>query len=70
MLLTSLWLHLEVGGENDPPVGNQLSKLISVTFDRHLNATCPNLLRQIYELDASPHGRDAGILEPDSEFGG
>src|SRR5436190_9297287 len=70
MVLTLLWLHLEVGGENDPPLGNQLSKLMSVTFDSHLNAARLNVFRQTHDLDASPHGRDARMLEPNAEFGG
>ena len=67
MLLTSLRLHLEVGGENVPPLGNQPPKIVPVTFDRHLNATRVNILRPTHKLDASPYGRDAGVLEPNSE---
>jgi len=70
MLLTLLWLHLEIGGENDPALGNQLSKLVSVTFDRYLNAARLNVLRQIHKLHPSPHGSDAGMLEPNPESGG
>jgi hypothetical protein len=70
MVLTFLWHHLKVGGENVPPRGNQLSKIISVTCDSHLNAARLNVLRQIHKLDASPHGRDAWVLEPNPEFSG
>jgi len=70
MVVALLWHHLEVGGENDPALGNQLSKLMSITFDRHLNAARLNVFRQTHDLDASPHGRDAGVLEPNAEFSG
>jgi hypothetical protein len=64
------WLHLEVGGEDVPPLGNQPSKVGTIAFHRHINATRVNILRRVYKLDASPHGRDARILKPDSESGG
>jgi len=70
MVLALLWHHLKVGGENVPAHCNQPSKLMSVTFDRHLNATRVNVFRQTHNLDASPHGRDARMLEPNPEFGG
>ena len=70
MILALFWLHLEVGGENDPALGNQLSKFMSITFDSHLNAARLNVFRQTHKLDASPHGRDAGVLEPNPEFSG
>jgi hypothetical protein len=43
---------------------------MAVTFDRHLKATRLNVLRRVYKLDASPNGRDLGILEPNLDFGG
>jgi hypothetical protein len=64
------WLHLEVGGENVLALRNQLPKVVSIAFHGHLNATRLNILRPTHQLDASPHGRDAGILEPNPEFGG
>jgi len=64
MVLALLWHHLKVGGENVPAHCNQPSKLMSVTFDPHLNATRLNVFWQIHKLDASPHGIDAGMLEP------
>ena len=67
MALALLWLHLELGGENIPPLRNQSPKIVPVTFDRHLNATRVNILRPTHKLDASPYGRDAGILEPNPE---
>jgi len=65
-----LWLHLEVGGEDVLALGNQSAKVGAIAFDSHLNATRLNVLRLVYELDASPHGRDVGILEPNPELGG
>jgi hypothetical protein len=70
MVFVFLWLHLEVGGENVPPLGNQPPKIVPVTFDSHLNASRLNVLRQIHELDASPYGSDTGMLEPNPESGG
>jgi len=61
---------LEEGGKDVGPLGNQPSKIVPVSFDSHLNATRLNVLRQIYELDTSPHGLDARILEPNPEFRG
>src|SRR5579864_6652724 len=65
-----LWLHLEVRGENVPALGDQLPKVGAIAFDRHLDAVSLDVLRPTQELDASPHRRDAGILEPNPEFGG
>ena len=65
-----LWLHLEIGGEDVLALGNQPQKIVPISFNRHLNATRLNLLRPAHNLDTSPHGRDAGILEPNPEFGG
>ena len=69
MPLAFLRLHLEVGGEDVLALLNQSAKVGAVAFDGHLNAICLNVL-PIYELDASPHGRDMRILEPNPESGG
>ena len=61
---------MKVGGEDVLALGNQSAKIATVSFNRHLNATLLNVLRPIYKLEASPHGRDARILEPNPEFGG
>ena len=70
MLLTFLWLHLEVGGEDVLALRNQLPKVGAITFHRHLDATRINLLRPTHNLGDSPNGRDLWILQPHSEFGG
>jgi len=36
-----LCLHLEVGGENVLPVGNQLPKVVPIAFHRHLKCNPP-----------------------------
>jgi hypothetical protein len=56
--------------EDVPPLGNQPQKIVPISFNSHLNATRLNLLRPAHNLDTSPHGRDADILEPNPEFGG
>jgi hypothetical protein len=65
-----LWLHLEVGGENVLTLRNQLPKIVSIAFNSHLNAIPLDVLRPAYDLDASPYGRDARILQPNLELGG
>jgi hypothetical protein len=70
MILAFPWLHLEVRRENVSALGNQLTEVGAIAFNRHLDATRIDVLRPFHNLDASPHGRDARILEPDSELGG
>ena len=70
MILALLWLHLEVGGEDVPPLGNQPPKVVPIAFDGHIKATRVNILRRVYKLDATPHRRDFGVLEPNPESGG
>jgi hypothetical protein len=65
-----LWLHLEVGGEDVLPLRDQQAKVGAVSFDGHLDATRVDVLRPTHKFDASPHWRDAQILEPNTEFGG
>jgi hypothetical protein len=45
-------------------------KVGAIACGSHIKATRPNLLWPTRKLDASPHRRDAGILEPDPEVGG
>jgi hypothetical protein len=50
-----------------------MSRRLAINWRRclhsHLKATRLDVLRLTHKLDASPHGRDARILEPNSESG-
>jgi hypothetical protein len=70
VVVVFVWLHLEVGGENVPALGNQLPKVVTVSFNSQLNATRLDVSRPTHKLDATPHGRDVGILEPNPELPG
>jgi hypothetical protein len=70
MILAFPWLHLEVRRENVLPLRNQLPKVVAIALNRHLDATRIDVLRPSHNLDASPHRRDARILEPNPEYGG
>ena len=52
------WLHLEVGGEDVFAAWQSAVEDRTHFFNRHLNATRVVITRRVYNLGATPHGRD------------
>jgi hypothetical protein len=70
VVLALFWHHLDVGGENVAPLGNQAPKVITVAFDGDINEPGFKVLVPIHKLDPGPDRPFARILEPDPESRG